>query len=538
MFSDPAKKLHEFKNYLLRRKITAPELTQKMIKLESIKKAGASLVCSLLFASMHTQWPLYSSNQNTYFSRGLAETIRPNLKNDWFINTQDPFPIFTYLVKSSITHLDQTIFYFYHFLLLLIFIYSMLKINEKIWIQTRSTSVKCYQAIILATLFSPLPTVLSYLLFGEHVHNKLVHGLAGQYLFGHILQPSHFGTLLAASVALLLHRHHWLAILALTSAVYIHSGYLFTAGLIVIGYFLYSWFCERNLRRGIETAVFSALLVLPLIIYTASNFAPSSAHQMAFNLLFDQRIPHHANIETWFDGVELAKIIFMIFVTLLVRKESPFIFVILSVLIVGSSIFTFFALYFDDIKVLKMLFPWRVTTLIQPVCICLLTGFICSWISQQNQFVKREYLTKPGAPIGICLFLIFASNTYTLNKYASDHRVPEYLDVITFVKARNSTEDVILVPDEWANFRIEAGTPIVVDFKSHPYLDREIIEWFERVESVRAAYRSGHRPCNHLQELKNRYGVTLMVDYIDRSENLCTNDAILFQNSHYIIVRL
>ena len=49
-----------------------------------------NLVLILVFALSYQQWPLYSSNQNTYFLHGLADGGVGFLELDWLAQTADP----------------------------------------------------------------------------------------------------------------------------------------------------------------------------------------------------------------------------------------------------------------------------------------------------------------------------------------------------------------------------------------------------------------------------------------------------------------
>ncbi|MGB9673762.1 MAG: hypothetical protein ACPL3P_06450, partial [Anaerolineales bacterium] len=57
---------------------------------------------SILFAISYTQYPLFSSNQNTYFLPGFACARVGNLKQDWLANTQDATPLFSILVCQTL----------------------------------------------------------------------------------------------------------------------------------------------------------------------------------------------------------------------------------------------------------------------------------------------------------------------------------------------------------------------------------------------------------------------------------------------------
>jgi hypothetical protein len=53
---------------------------------------------AILFALSITQWPLFSSNQNTYFLHGMAEAEFGFLLHDWLAGCTDHIPVFSALV--------------------------------------------------------------------------------------------------------------------------------------------------------------------------------------------------------------------------------------------------------------------------------------------------------------------------------------------------------------------------------------------------------------------------------------------------------
>jgi hypothetical protein len=91
--------------------------------------------------------------------------------------------------------------------------------------------------------------------------------------------------------------------------------------------------------------------------------------------------------------------------------------------------------------------------------------------------------------------------------------------ISTHVAGHKRPGDVYLVPvgtrldqiEEWASFRLRTGAPIYVDLKSHPLRDREVIEWWNRVQTARQVYRSGFPSCEALRSLHRTASVTAVV---------------------------
>jgi hypothetical protein len=95
-----------------------------------------------------------------------------------------------------------------------------------------------------------------------------------------------------------------------------------------------------------------------------------------------------------------------------------------------------------------------------------------------------------------------------------------YLEpVIAYAKAHGSADDTYLIPLNFEDFRLAAGVPVFVDWKSHPYRDSELLEWYERVRLARAFYEAndaaGARAA--LDEIDKRAHITHVV--VNKSAN-------------------
>src|SRR5690606_14485235 len=93
-----------------------------------------------------------------------------------------------------------------------------------------------------------------------------------------------------------------------------------------------------------------------------------------------------------------------------------------------------------------------------------------------------------------------------------------------------------LTPDsfDFQRFRIVTGAPVVVDWKSHPYRDTEVLEWWSRIEAVRAFYgNGGPEDCAIILGMAARYGVTHIVVRANATESGCTTETR--RDEHYSV---
>lgn len=78
-----------------------------------------------------------------------------------------------------------------------------------------------------------------------------------------------------------------------------------------------------------------------------------------------------------------------------------------------------------------------------------------------------------------------------------------------FIQSAYQPGDLYLIPPELDSIRIAAGVPILVDLKTHPFKDTEILEWYDRIKSANNFYdSSGETACNVLQEISTKYNIT------------------------------
>ncbi len=103
---------------------------------------------------------------------------------------------------------------------------------------------------------------------------------------------------------------------------------------------------------------------------------------------------------------------------------------------------------------------------------------------------------------------------------------------MNFVDAIKSRSDLYLIPIWMDRFRLRTGAAILVDYKTHPYRDIEVIDWHARVKDARQFYEgAAESRCHDLREIVSRYGVT----HIGTEEQLedCTSLRRTYQDRHF-----
>ena len=500
-----------------------------------------------LFAISYTQYPLYTSNQNTYFLHGLANGGLGMLSDDWMANTTDPVPIFTLLVNLTYTYTSTFLFYIYYGLILGVFIYSILGIASKTWRIDRSYREYLTCFTLVTGLCSFAFSYLSSRIIGMDLRNIFQSGVADQTILGMIFQPSVFGVFLLLSIYVFLCNKPFLSILCLGVAANVHATYLLSASFLTVSYMILIILEEKNFRKSFLLGIWSLVVVSPIICYSSLSFAPTSPEiaNQGQHILVDYRIPHHAKVSDWFGKKTLPHLVIIICALWVHRKKR--IGLIIFIPFFASLSLTLIQMLTGN-KLLALLFPWRASVFLVPLSAFVLTSMAISFIFKRYKPVigkRKKILDLSLAATLVLLFLsgIFASYT----KYKGYHK-ENFMAMMSFVRDTKAKDDVYLIPVdhpysvptkiEWTRFRLQTAVPILVDYKTHPYKDSEVLEWRNRIE-IADTFFTGNTGARYdvLREISSRYGVTHVVDNDPRLLD-CKGLYKIYGDGKYFVYRI
>jgi hypothetical protein len=497
-----------------------------------IKPTGITLImATLIFTIVYAQSPLYTSNQNQYFLHGFANAGIGNLGEDWLANTLDPTPIFSLLVEYTLrVFMSEVLFYIYFACLLGIYLYSVFGIID-LQLNLRGSRIKtiAFFSIFLllhaaATRYS-LSTIINpdwaYLFEG---------GVANQRLLGTVLQPSIFGVLLVLSIYQFLQGQAIIAIFTLALSATLHPTYLLTAAILTVTYMGITYQEERKFAKSLGIGLFALILVLPILIYTYFTFAATTpeASTRARELLVNFRIPHHAVISQWWNFSVLLDIIFIAIALYLTRYTKLFT-ILLTCTVVGILI-TFAQLSTQN-NALALIFPWRISVILVPLSTSIIAAYLISTII--DRFASRWTWLNPSIQAmsilliallfiaGVSRMLIDFSTKYSLNDQ----------EMLSFIKNNKTSGDVYLVPTKMQDFRLVTSAPIYIDFKSIPYRDKDVLEWYRRQRLAGKFYRT--QDCDLLRELSIEDGVTHLVLEKNINDPSCSFLDEIYRDDHY-----
>ncbi len=469
-----------------------------------VRAAVPWLALAIAFAASCWQAPLYYSNQNQYFLHGVAAAGYGQLADDWLARTRDPTPLFSALVAFTIRFLHPWVFYVVYALLQGVYIVSLVALGDAVG-GPEARPRRLVFVALLVLVQSALVRWASYRWLGQDYPWFLQSGVAGQYVLGAALQPSAFGVLLVASVALFAQERPLLAAVSAALAAVFHATYLLPAALLTLGY-LATLLVERRRQSALAVAGLALVLAGPSAIYALVAFGPTSADSFhkAQAVLVDVRIPHHCQVRLWLDVVAGLQLAWVVLALALLRRHRLFL-VLASPALLGT-VLTIVQVATDS-NSLALLFPWRISAILVPVATAVvLVRLVASlpapavgvW-ARRGALGVLALCVAGGVWIG-CTGQCFSTDDNELPLLDFVRRSSQRGEVV-FVpvtvpdpakKTRGSLStdfqplaakkrDNRVIPVDLQRFRLATGTPLFVDFKSVPYRDTEVLEWSERI---------------------------------------------------------
>ena len=509
----------------------------RILTRERLTRLASFLGWSLIFGMIYAQSPLFTSNQNVYFLHGLARAGYGYLNRDWTANTLEAMPVFSWLVSATYLIFHNGIpYYAYYALLMGIYLTSMYGIMDLFFDLRRSRGrTLAFLALFLAAHSAALRYVLSRLVDTDSTF-LLEGGVAGQRLLGQVFQPSVFGVFLILSIYWFLRKRPFLSVVPIAIAIYFHPVYLLSGALLTIAYMWVLYREGRSIKRPLQLGVTALLAVAPALAYTAYiNWDPNpQIAQKALDILVNFRNPYHALITSWLNWTVLVQALVLLAGLILARRTR--LFPILVIVTLGMVVLTGIQAATNS-EWLALIFPWRVSILLVPFGTTLVIAFVVSKI--------MDALEKPGtadraATTASLLFIIVLMAVGAIrfqiesSRQASDPSRP----MMAYVAAHKSPGDVYMVPAKMIDFRLVTGAPIYVDFNTTPDRDRDVLEWYRRLQKIYFFYGGSHDTCQSLKRIAAQEGVTHAVVQSDDPFTLCRSLPTVYQDASYTVYLL
>ena len=483
----------------------------------------------LIFTLVYAQAPLFTSNQNQYFLHGLAKAGYGFLSNDWLANTIDPTPVFSWLVEHTYQILNsEIVFYLYYGVLLGIYLFNVFGIADILFnLRASKTKTIAFLAVFMGIHSAALHFVLTA---AFNTNDFLEGGVAGQRILGPVFQPSTFGVLLILSIFLFLKGRVYLAVMAATLASIIHPTYLLSAGVLTAAYMWIVFREEKSVGKMLAIGFLAFILVIPILgyVFFLYSFTPAETTARARDILVNFRIPHHAIISEWWGGNVIGKVAIVVLALVIIRRTKLCI-ILLSCFSVASLLTLLQLIVQSD--VLALIFPWRISTFIVPlstsIIAAILVSIIVDCLVNKSRIADQVITILSLVVIGFLILIGITRFSLDLErKQFSNERA-----MMAFVEETKNLGDVYLVPVKMQDFRLVTGAPIYIDFKSIPYKDTDVLEWYRRQRLAGKFYRT--KDCELLEELAKEDGIThVVLPHNDPAQD-CSNLLEVYQDGSY-----
>ncbi|HEY3382686.1 MAG TPA: DUF6798 domain-containing protein [Vicinamibacterales bacterium] len=520
------------------------------------------LVVSAIFGTAYTMRPLYSSNQNHHFLKGLADAGVGFLSDDWQVTTADPFPVFSAVVAFTHRYLSDNLFYLCYYLLFGAYILAVLRVGATGMRDGRS---RTEQVVVFSLLTLLHNEVFAYLVLFDKAHIgwwQMTHwGVAGQEIFGHgAFQASSFGMLLPLAVLLFIRGRPIAAAVLAAVVADVHFSYALTSGSLVAAFVALTAWQSRQWRRAVIMSVLAAAIVTPMLWYTLRNFGPTSpeASVQAFRILSDH-LPFEAVPSRWLGATCVAQLGLVIVAMILARRTA--LLVVLAVPTAVGVLLTAVQVLTGN-QTLGLIFPWRTSVLVVPVSTAIIASRGVGWLFERwslDRGAARKVVVAVAVVnvfLGVTTGIVRMTSEFALHyDYGPLERVvrwvapapiyadfvqelrPDSVPVLRYVERTRAKGDLYLIPPDLQRFRTYGGAPAFVDYKSHPYKDVEVIEWDRRLHLAQRFY-AGQNDCTALEFITAHYRISHVV--LDRrvSQTVCAGLAPVFVDDSYGVYRI
>jgi hypothetical protein len=426
----------------------------------------------------------FRSNQNTYLLHAVGPSLS-ELRDDWFLHTADPFPIFTAIARLA----GGTIGFAIASIVLAVAAFTGLFLIASTLLRAAPRTVRYAVPPLVVLLLS----AASYLLPHTGVPVlKWVHpfrGIGGQYLMSvpSLFQPSDCGALmlLGAGIALWAatsewRRPLWLVAAALAVATCaLHPTYLAPLAVALLGFAIADLVASRTIRRfgwyaGTGVAAVAVVFATnPVARAWITNDVGEPQRYLAFD-----RIPHHTLMSHWNPHDVLLAIIVLAGAGLTVWLTRSW--WAATVIIVCLTVAAVAALTAEVTRnvVLAMMFPWRITVFLVPIATLTLIVWVLRLIAERLQHVTAVLVPVAAGMSLVCL---------TVGSYLTVHAANPASELPVRAVRATRPSGVGLIPLELENVRLNAPAAVYVDRKSHPYAPPDLAEWQRRIAAVRIA---------------------------------------------------
>jgi Domain of unknown function (DUF6798) len=473
--------------------IALTRLPNQTSRLWSVMPMAAVLVAS---AGVGFGKP-YLSNQNTYLLHAVGPSLS-SLRDDWVLHTTDPFPAFTAVARLA----NGRVGFAVESYALAVAAFTGLYLIASTLLRTAPRVVQRVVPSLAVLSFIPACYLIPHALVPALSWWHPFSGLGGQYLMSmpSMFQASDCGALLLLSAGIAVwavtsrpRRPLWCVAAGLAVATCVlHPTYLAPFAIALLGFAIADVAISRTPRRfawyaGAGFAAVTAVVATnPVVRNSLSDNDDQTQRYLAF-----ERIPHHTLVSQWDFHDAFLPILILAgagLTVVLTRAWWAATMLTVCLTVAGAAVLI---VEVTRSAALAMMFPWRITVCLVPVAT--LTAVV--WLLR----LIAERLTNASAvllPVAACLSLICVGVGTFLTVRAPDPASDLAVQAVRVAQPSG----VGLIPLEERNVRLNAPAAVYVDWKSHPYLSADLVEWQRRIAAVEAAATDDGVFCRLIQQ--------------------------------------
>ncbi len=457
--------------------------------------------------------PLFFANQHTYFLHGWADAGIGGLAHDAVARSADPTPVFSWLVTAVTDTRQLWVFQLIHLATVAALAVSLVAIASTLVPMSQRAALGTAAVIGLAQ--SALPTSLTPW-----------KGVANQSLLDGYLQPSSFGVLLVAAVAVFLRSRSPWAMLVAAPAAWLHPTYAVSVAVFGTAAAGYLWRVCRDRKGALIAGAVLVSTMAPVLFYVRATFIGSPTDMAASNMLLAVvRIPHHALPGQWCGKVTVVTLM-LVAASLWIIRDKAFRTIIGSAATVG--IVGAVAQVVTGSAQLALLFPWRVSVWVAPVAAVALLASAAAYVGRARSGAQHQEVTILLAVAAIALTVIGAA--VKTSKWRAPP--PAYEAAVRFIQTATPTDEVVLVdPMLGEDVRTLTQRALYADWKTHPYLAADVRAWYARVQAAQRVMEiRSSSPCTSDREAA-ALGATLVLT--PASSPACSTTPVLYGDAQF-----
>jgi hypothetical protein len=229
----------------------------------------------------------------------------------------------------------------------------------------------------------------------------------------------------------------------------------------------------------------------------------------SLDVLVKYRIPHHTEVARWVDADDIRRMCVMVLGTWLARGRGlrQLMIALLALILFSLAVTDLF-----DLEAVAAITPWRASVLLMPLALAVIVarivGFIFTRWSQRDSAIRRA----SWALLGLAVVVGVWRQLERIEAYETS--AP--MSALRWIRGHDAGGKIFVVPPNdirFDRFRLVTGQPLLINWKTHPYRDVELLEWRRRFEMTKPLYTAGSakEACAVLATLVATYDVKRLV---------------------------